>query len=119
MSTLSPMSLASFDVHYSQGHRRHQQERNTGLSARSSVLVSPIQEFDARHPMASFNDTEYDDNADTQTLSPRTRTRSPWTIMNRRATESAATTLISPEIHSVEPAALSFSVIPVLTECRF
>lgn len=109
--SMSPTSSASFDVHYSQRHRRHQQERNTGSSARSSVLVSPIQEFDARHPRASFNDTEYDDNADAQTLSPRNRTRSPWTIMNRRATESAATTLISPEIHSVEPAARLSRVI--------
>ena len=88
---MSTLSSPSFDIPYSQRHRRQQQERNTGLSARPSVSVSPTQESDGRRPKVTFNNN---DNADTQTLSP---TRSLWTMMNR--------TSILPEIHSIDPAA--------------
>jgi len=99
MSPLSSRS-SSFSVNHPQlqPHHRQQQEWNTewasmGISVPAvSASITRRQESDARRPM-NPNDNEYDDHADTQTLSPRNNTRSP------SATDSA-TTWTSAEIHS-------------------
>ncbi|KAF8807316.1 hypothetical protein BYT27DRAFT_6563978 [Phlegmacium glaucopus] len=103
MSPLLSRSSPSVDVNYHQHHRRQQQERNVSpTSTRPSVPPSPTpttrSQPDARRPIVTLD--EYDDYADTQTLSPRNRTRSPWTMMNRLATESVVTTSVPTEIPS-------------------
>jgi hypothetical protein len=96
---LSSGSLPPFDVNH------HHRERDTGwTSTRTSVSdfsaeTTRSHESDARRPIISFNDNISDDYADTQTLNPRNRTRSPLT---RTVTESIST---SREIHPLESAA--------------
>lgn len=109
MSLLSSRSSPSFDVNNPQlqPHRRQQQERNTGrASMRVSVpaLSAPNPrplESDTIRPMSTFDGNECDDHADTQTLSPRSRTRSPW-MMKRTVTESITTASVSTETHPSE-----------------
>lgn len=95
ISPLSPRSSLSSDVSYRHNQRGQQQERNTG--SRPLMPASPIE-------TTKFQ--EYDDYADTQTLSPRNQTRSPWTMMNGgTATESIMPTSIPPEIRPIESTA--------------
>ena len=107
MPPLSSESSPLYGVNHPHPHR----ERDAGWSSmRASVsdlsaATTGSQESDARRRIITFNNNVYDDYADAQTLSQRSRTRSPPT---RMVTESAATTSTSTEIRSLEsPARLS------------
>lgn len=106
MSFPASRSSPSFDVNHL--HRLQQQERNAGWgSMRISVPVfsTPTprpQESNAQRSMTT-NDNEYDDCADTQTLSPRSRIGSP-SPMQRTVAESIGTASISTDTHPSESA---------------